>query len=223
MMPAVKSAFRAAIVVVSIVILLHARGVQAQNLIQNGTFSTPNVGTAWSLFQNGDVPGWTSNNNEIEIDYQAVVMPSFYKNTPGNSLEVNGTSFDSISQTINGLKPGGLYVLSWGYGDRPGGGGNYQLNVSFDGAFVAVNTGTGSGQWTGNSVVVTAARASATLMFAGINAGSNPSYGNEIASVSLVAVPEPGTLVLWGPVLLWLARRRGQARRIANGQRRFFS
>ena len=41
----------------------------APNLIVNGTFATPNVGSGWSIFANGGVPGWTSNNNETEIDF----------------------------------------------------------------------------------------------------------------------------------------------------------
>lgn len=175
----------------------------ATNLIVNGDFSSPPVGTNWSIFPNGGVPGWTSNNNETEIDYQLVVMPTFYLGVPGQSVELNGNVPDTISQTVNGLTIGQKYLLSWGYGDRPGGGCCYEAQVYFGGSLVNTDFGKDSGLWTTNSFLVTATAKSETLSFMGIADGSSPSYGNEIADVSVTsAAPEPAT---WAMLLAGFA------------------
>ena len=174
----------------------------ATNLIVNGDFANPDVVGNWAIYPNGGVPGWTSNNNETEIDYQAVVMPTFYQSIPGQSMELNGNQPDTISQTVTGLMVGDKYLLSWGYGDRPGGGGDYEAQVWFGGSLVTTDFGNGSGIWSTNSFVVTADATSEVLSFIGIEDGSSPSYGNEIADVSLDQVPEPATLALFGAGLL---------------------
>lgn len=183
------------------------------NLIENGSFDSPIVGTNWAIFANGGVPGWTSNNNEIEIDYTPILGLPCYSGTGGcQSMEVDGTTFDTISQTVTGLTLGENYVLSWGYGDRPGSG-PQQLDVSFGGNLVTSDIGSGSGTWSANSVIVTADATSEVLSFAAIDTsaiGGNPPVGNEVGDVSLTAAPEPASLALLsaGLVTLGLTRRR---------------
>lgn len=183
------------------------------NLIANGTFVVPGVGTGYGIFPNGSVPGWSSNNNETEIDYQTVVMPTFYLGIPGQSMELNGYQPDAISQTVTGLTVGQNYLLTWGYGDRPGGGGPYEAQVSFGGNLVTTDYGTDSGLWSSNSFLVTATATSEILTFAGIEDGSDPSYGNEIADVSLSPIPEPISLAVLGVGMagLGMLRRRKRA------------
>ena len=168
------------------------------NLIANGSFETPNVGTGWGLFGNGSVPGWTSNNNEIEIDYTPVVGGNAYA---GNqSMELNGSTFDTVSQTVGGLTPGMSYTLSWAYGTR-GGSGPERTDVSFGGKLVATDSvaNPGSVVWTLNSVTVIATSSSETLSFAAINVGGSGGLGNEIDAVSLVAGGQTGVYGSGGP------------------------
>ncbi len=175
------------------------------DLITNGSFENPSVGSGYSIFANGDVPGWTSNNNEIEIDYTPLLSMATYDGT--QSVELNGTGPDTISQTVSGLTVGDVYNLTWGYGDRPGYGAQ-EAQVFFGGALVATDNGTGTGNWTPNSIFLTATSTSETLSFAAISGGG---AGNEIDGVSLLKAPEPSAFIVWtllGAVGLFIARRR---------------
>ena len=177
------------------------------NLVVNGSFEAPSVGGGWNLFANGSVPGWTSNNNELEIDYTPILSGAGTSAYDGaQSAEVDGSTFDTLSQTVSGLTVGARYTLSWAYGSRPGSG-PQQLDVSLGGTPVATNTSDGSGNavvWTPNAYTVVATATSETLSFAALDVGGAPSVGNELDAVSLAAVPEPASLCLLGSGLLGL-------------------
>nr|WP_198981858.1 PEP-CTERM sorting domain-containing protein [Herbaspirillum sp. ASV7] len=185
------------------------------NLVTNGNFDANNVGNGWSSFANGSVPGWTntSNNDGIEIDHSAILGGSAYTGTT-QSAELNGGTWDTISQTITGLTVGQTYVLSWAYGQRPGSG-RQQTNITFGGNLVTSNFSSGGADfltWTLNTFNVVATSTTEVLSFAAVSGLGNPSVGNEITAVSLTAanVPEPASLLLLTTGLLGLgfARRK---------------
>lgn len=206
--------------VAALALVLSAGGRANADLIVNGSFETPNVGGGFAFFPNGAVPGWTSNNNELEIDFTPILSPAGTPAFAGNqSAELDGNTFDTISQTVTGLTPGRTYLLSWAYGTRPGSG-PQQMNVLFGGNLVAEDAILSSDPnaviWTPQSVLVSATGTSEVLSFEAVNVGGNPSVGNELDAVSLVTVPEPSSLALLGLGGLafagwrrWKGRRRG--------------
>lgn len=177
--------------------LAGAGSAHAGNLIVNGDFTDPNVGSGWGLFSS--ITGWAVNQDYVEVDNSLVVMPTCYTATC-QSGEADGNTFNALSQSVSGLTIGQKYTLSWAYGDRPGSG-PQQLNVSFGGNPVATDYGSGSGQWTANSYSIIADATTEILSFAAVDTsgiGGNPSVGNEITAVSLVGVPEPASMAVVG-------------------------
>ncbi len=202
----VMSVFLRSLMVASVLVL--GAGAARADLIVNGSFENPNVGTGFTVFTNGGVPGWTSNNNEIEINNTAGSI-GFAAYSGAQSAELNGTTYDTISQTVTGLVVGKDYLLTWAYSGRVGAG-NQQTNVLFNGVQVGQNTSTGAAAgWVNTSVIVRAAATSQVLSFAAINVGGSASAGNELDAVTLNAyVPEPATIALFGAGLLGLAAWR---------------
>jgi hypothetical protein len=192
--------------------LFGAASAGATDLIVNGSFENPGVGGGYALIANGGIPGWTTTDSQglIEIDASIFGAPA-YDGT--QSLEVNAYNPEDVQQTVSGLTVGQTYALSWAYGDRPGSG-DEELQVYFGADLVATNYDSLNGinpvlLWFPNVFVVTATSTSEVLSFNGIydNGLSNNggvSYGNEIDAVSLVATPEPSSILLFASGLFLL-------------------
>lgn len=182
------------------------------DLITNGNFANPGVNGGWNIYSS--IPGWTVSADGIEIDNSTILGLTCH-DADCQSMEVNGNTFDTVTQSVTGLVIGNTYMLSWAYGDRPGSG-LQQLNVYFGNTLVAIDHGIGSGTWNSNSnsFTITATATTENLVFQAVNVGGNPSVGNEIDDVSLVQTtpaPEPASITLLAVGLLglgWVRTRR---------------
>jgi len=180
------------------------------DLITNGNFASPGVGNSWNIYTS--IPGWTASADGIEIDNSTVLGLACH-DADCQSMEVNGNTFDTITQTVTALVVGNTYMLSWAYGDRSGSG-PQRLDVLLGGHLVTSDYGTGSSTWTDNSFLITATATTENLTFQAINVGGSPGVGNEVDDVSLVpatAVPEPASLALLAMSVAglgWVRRRR---------------
>jgi hypothetical protein len=211
--------------------LVGAAESSADSLIVNGSFESPDVGS-YALISNGGVPGWATTDGAgvIEIDNTSVFGGGSAAYDGIQSLEVNAYNPEDVYQTVTGLTVGQTYVLSWAYGDRPGSGDEglavyFGSNALLPADLVTTDYDNLNGSnstvlWFENSYIVTATSATETLSFngllvPGVDNNGGPSYGNEVDAVSLVATPEPSTLLLLstGLGLLGFALRRQRSLR----------
>ena len=177
------------------------------NLIVNGDFSSPNVNGGWTI-QNA-IGGWVSRNgNGVEIGASGVYgLPTI--SASGQHLEVNGYGFGDVYQNVN-LTAGQRYVLTFFYGGRPDGG-EQKLNVFAGDDLLTATPLTGSyGSWTKQSFSFIAKGGLTPIEFKSLATSGLSSYGNEVANVSLSAVPEPAA---WGMMIAGFGMVGGLVRR----------
>ena len=189
------------------------------NLVINGDFSTPALTPGgWGLFTSAQVTGWSTTDagGLMEIDTAGPIGPG-KDPFATQSLEVNANNPETVEQTITGLTVGQTYWLGWAYGDRPGSG-DESMQVLLNGVLITTDSDTANNSslfWTKNGFEVVATSTSETLSFVGLADSGQPSYGNEVTDVSLIATPEPSTWLLMISGLGFVAfaawRQRGVA------------
>jgi hypothetical protein len=194
------------IILASSLVALAPAAHAGPQLIENGTFANgSNADWAATMNANGQP-------DTVEVNPSAVYGLSAYNGNIYN-MEVNGNAVDTVTQLVTGLVVGQYYDLSWGYGNR-GGGGAQAVQVSFGGQLLTTDSYNGStnpNSWLGNDFMILATSTSEMLTFASLNEGGAASYGNEISDVSLI--PEPASLAMLaigvGGLLVTRRKRRG--------------
>lgn len=185
-------------------------GAHAANLVSNGSFEANRLNAGqWNTFSGLD--GWTSTSKvELRNNVAGAAQDGF------NFAELDVAGNSSISQTIFAT---GWVDLSFWYSARPKTGvTTNDLLVSF-GSFsdtLLDNTGNSRGAhiWQQfNQRIDLGNSGSAVLTFAA--AGVSDGYGGSLDNISVSAVPEPGTYLMFltGLGLLAAVHRRRAAKR----------
>ena len=172
------------------------------NLLTNGSFEDPSIGT-WYVNEPSGIPGWTVTNNSVDVVAQGYNGPSAAYNGQQYLDLVGFGSTGGIQSQSFATVAGQHYVLTFAYANNPWSTSTASANVSIvDGLsntlFLQEITHTGSTTntlgWTLFSQTFIGDGTSNTIRF-DETVGSN-SGGVMFDGVSVAAVPEPATWAL---------------------------
>jgi choice-of-anchor C domain-containing protein len=210
-------------------LLVSSSSVQANPILINGSFE---FGPAMGGNSDVDVLpgstsilGWTvfgtSASGSGAVDYMGLPW-NVSDGVHAIDLAGRDATFSGLSQTF-ATTIGQLYEVSFDLSGNPQGGTAIKQmlvlvdSVSRQYSFDTTGLGISSLIWTPTSLLFKASSTSATLSF--LNLSSMPtSYGAVIDNVSVVAVPEPASLLLISAGLLGLAAHRSRRHLIARSR-----
>ena len=183
------------------------------NLLIDGGFEQPALSRG-SYATLTSIPGWIG---APTIEVQNHVAGSPYEGNQYVELDTDANS--SMYQDVSTIA-GVTYQIHFEYSPRPGvaamsnGISAFWNNSLY--AMVALNgIGLNDTSWTGYDFTTVATGSTSRLMFSAF--GTSDSLGGYLDNVSVVAVPEPGTLQIFGLGLVILATVAGTRRRKAPG------
>jgi choice-of-anchor C domain-containing protein len=185
------------------------------NLLSNGSFETPVVDGGYTTIGAGGTMGaWTVTSGSVDH------IGSYWNAADGTqSVDMSGDQAGSISQTVN-TSAGQEYQLSfWMAGNTDGGNTVKSLTALIDGNTLATAKFDTTGHsrtdmgWTEYSYDFVSAGGPTAVSF---QSNEENAYGAALDNVSLQAVPEASTVVLFGLMLVGGAfLLRNRASRIA--------
>ena len=194
------------------------------------------AGGAWSIYYDGDVDGWTSSLGSDSSDYGIEIqengtLSGVTAHSGDQYVELDTTQNSFMFQEVNGLVVGEFYTFSFWYQPRterqtgstlpltlnPNDNGidvywgdfnSLDQTDSIANEFVGEFVADDDSGWALYEYDVQAT--DETMLFGFFAGGDSNSYGGLIDDVSLVAVPEPSAIALFGLGILGLgvARRR---------------
>jgi len=193
--------------------VLFAQVTSAQNLLQNGSFESPDADPGTALLV-PSIPGWTNSGDPcpIEVQDNCCGAPS----DGAQHLELDSDNCNSsISQTVT-TQPGASYVLSFDFSPRPSVFDN-RVIVSWNGSqvfdIIEISPPGGDVDWQHHSARVTATGTSSTVEFAGGDAPDGVgSYLDNLPEPGRAAQLAVGVALLAGLDLLRRRTPRSQPR-----------
>lgn len=223
-----KEATMKAVLSASLLAIALAAPASAATIVQNGSFEEdPGVagsgGNFFSQILNGtgtrnwdiysSLPGWTSDQNEIEVQTAGTVGLTPYDGNFYVELDANRNT--SITQNL--LLDVGRYILSFAYSPRVNSPTTNAISFGINGLFADEVNGPGNGTAIGQWTVVTrefliSTAGTYTLFFDATT--MSDSFGGFIDGVSVAPVPVPAAGGLLAAGLFGLAalkRRRKSA------------
>lgn len=182
------------------------------NLIVNGSFENngsdlyANYGN-WQTYNS--ITGWSNSGSQVEIQNNGLFGAAAVAADGSNWLELDSYASYSITSQSIAAVAGQSYTVSFAYAGRPDAPLNdNQMVVNLNGSLSSYATGNsvsgGPLNWTYATFTFTATGSDFITFSA---AGPNDSYGMLLddVAVNVAAVPEPGTLGLFGIGLFALA------------------
>lgn len=182
------------------------------NLLVDGGFEQPAVSRG-GFATMSSIPGWIG---APTIEVQNHVAGSPFEGNQYVELDTNANS--SMYQDVSTIA-GTTYSVHFAYSPRPGVAAMSNGIAAFWGdtlyAMVALNgVGLPDTAWTGYDFTTVATGSTSRLTFSAF--GTSDSLGGYLDDVRLTAVPEPGTLQVFGLGLVILATIGGTRRRRAH-------